>query len=136
MTATPPGDEDPDPAEARPRYRPWHVLADLAALVILAAGFLIRLPFRLLRWVASESWRHTTFQCWRCGAPYQGGAAVCASCGIRLPDAVASSDFVEPGRQYDRACAHCHTPYTIADYDPRIAEHSCSRCGGVLSITE
>lgn len=114
-------------------YRPWHVLADLAAFLLLACGFLIRLPLRLARWIASESWRTRRFECWRCGAAYEGGADLCPSCEIRLPDAVASETLV-PGRHYDSTCRHCHTPYAIEDYEITAPEHLCSRCGALVSI--
>jgi hypothetical protein len=110
------------------------------ALVVALLTWLVLLPFRLALGIGSfastaRAYLFGSFKCWECGAQLLDGAAQCPSCGVALPDAEAMRELVDPQRDYDGQCSHCHTPYASADYMATHALWSCSRCGAEVTPT-
>ena len=105
------------------------VLADLAALSVLALAWLPRRLLAVLRPLLSRD----TFACWRCGAEFASGAASCPACGVSLPGRVAYAQRVRPGHTYDGACASCHLPFARSEYAPG-ADPRCASCGAALPL--
>jgi hypothetical protein len=73
--------------------------------------------------------------CWSCHGELERLGGRCPSCGIELPSAELYQRCVDAQRDdYDGACAECHVPYCVADYEPGAEKWLCSGCGETVRM--